>query len=106
MALLVAAPHPLASQVVPVDRIDPDASPRPSLEARRATSPIALDGNLDEAAWSLADSTRGVFYQSIPNQGVPSAERTVVRVLYDQERLYIGATMYDSRPEALVSATA
>ena len=104
MALLVAAPHPLASQVAPVDRIDPDTSPRPSLEARRATSPIELDGILDEAAWGLADSTRGVFYQSVPAQGVPSSERTVVRVLYDQERFYVGATMYDSRPEALVSA--
>ncbi len=104
MALLVAAPHPLASQVAPVDRIDPDTSPRPSLEARRATSPIELDGILDEAAWGLADSTRGVFYQSVPVQGVPSSERTVVRVLYDQERFYVGATMYDSRPEALVSA--
>ncbi|MDE2803771.1 MAG: DUF5916 domain-containing protein [Gemmatimonadota bacterium] len=104
VALLAAAPHPLASQVVPVDRIDPDASPRPSLEARRATSPITLDGNLDDRAWALADSTRGVFYQSIPNQGLPSSERTVVRVLYDEERLYVGATMYDSRPEALVSA--
>ena len=104
VALLAAAPHPLASQVVPVDRIDPDASPRPSLEARRATSPITLDGNLDDPAWALADSTRGVFYQSIPNQGLPSSERTVVRVLYDRERLYVGATMYDSRPEALVSA--
>jgi len=100
----VAAPHPLASQVAPVDRIDPDTSPRPSLEARRATSPIELDGILDEAAWGLADSTRGVFYQSVPVQGVPSSERTVVRVLYDQERFYVGATMYDSRPEALVSA--
>ncbi len=104
VALLVAAPHPLASQVAPVDRIDPDTSPRPSLEARRATSPIELDGVLDEAAWGLADSTRGVFYQSVPAQGVPSSERTVVRVLYDQERFYVGATMYDSRPEALVSA--
>ena len=100
----MAAPHPLASQVAPVDRIDPDTSPRPSLEARRATSPIELDGILDEAAWGLADSTRGVFYQSVPAQGVPSSERTVVRVLYDQERFYVGATMYDSRPEALVSA--
>ena len=104
MALLVAAPHSLASQVAPVDRIDPDTSPRPSLEARRATSPIELDGILDEAAWGLADSTRGVFYQSVPVQGVPASERTVVRVLYDQERFYVGATMYDSRPEALVSA--
>ena len=46
----------------------------------------------------------GVFYQSIPAQGIPSRERTVVRVLYDAEYLYIGAVMYDSDPEALVSA--
>ena len=66
--------------------------------------PITLDGTLDDEAWTLADSTRDVFYQSIPNQGMPSAERTVVRVLYDDVRLYIGAIMYDSNPGALVSA--
>ena len=66
--------------------------------------PITLDGTLDDEAWALADSTRDVFYQSIPNQGMPSAERTVVRVLYDDVRLYIGAIMYDSNPGALVSA--
>ena len=66
--------------------------------------PITLDGTLDDEAWALADSTRDVFYQSIPNQGMPSAERTVVRVLYDDERLYVGAIMYDSNPGALVSA--
>ncbi len=78
--------------------------PRPSLEARRATSAITLDGRLSDDAWTLADSTRGFFYESIPNQGTLSAERTVVRVLYDDRHLYIGATMYDSRADALVSA--
>ncbi|MYJ68247.1 MAG: carbohydrate binding family 9 domain-containing protein, partial [Gemmatimonadetes bacterium] len=78
--------------------------PRPTLEARRATGPITLDGTLNELAWSLADSTRGTFYQSIPDQGAPATERTVVRVLYDDERLYVGAVMYDSRPDLLVSA--
>ena len=78
--------------------------PRPALEARRTTLPVALDGVLDDAAWALADSTDGVFYTSIPVQGLPSTERTVVRVLYDDERLYIGAKMYDRRPESLVAA--
>ena len=78
--------------------------PRPSLEARRATSAIALDGSLTDDAWTLADSTRGFFYESIPNQGTLSAERTVVRVLYDDRYLYVGATMYDSQADALVSA--
>ena len=103
-AAAVAAPLPLASQAVAAGQIDPETSPRPSLQARRANAAITLDGNLNEAVWALADSTRSVFYQSIPAQGVPSAERTVVRVLYDDERFYIGATMYDSQPNALVSA--
>ncbi len=104
-ALLPAwAPLSLAGQLSAPARVDPDTVPRPTLEARRATLPIVLDGNLDDAAWSLADSTRGVFRQSIPDQGMPSAERTVVRVLYDESHLYIGAALYDSHPELLVSA--
>ena len=94
----------LSAQSRAATRIDPDTMPRPTLEARRAAGPITLDGTLDEAAWALADSTRGTFYQSIPDQGAPATERTVVRVLYDDERLYVGAVMYDSRPDLLVSA--
>ena len=97
-------PPTLSAQSRPAARIDPDTMPRPSLEARRAAGPITLDGTLDEAAWAQADSTRGAFYQSIPDQGASSSERTVVRVLYDDDRLYLGAIMYDSRPELLVSA--
>ncbi|MYD12849.1 MAG: carbohydrate binding family 9 domain-containing protein [Gemmatimonadetes bacterium] len=102
---LAALPTPdLTAQARPATRIDPDTMPRPTLEARRAAGPITLDGTLNELAWSLADSTRGTFYQSIPDQGAPATERTVVRVLYDDERLYVGAVMYDSRPDLLVSA--
>ena len=107
LALALAAPlFPLAlsAQSRSAARIDPDTMPRPSLEARRAAGPITLDGTLGEESWVLADSTRGPFYQSIPDQGSPASERTVVRVLYDDEHLYIGAVMYDSRPELLVSA--
>ena len=103
-AAALTTPLPLPAQAAISARVDPDTMPRPTLEARRATGPITLDGVLDEADWALADSTRDIFYQSIPNQGAPASERTVVRVLYDDDRLYIGATMYDSRPGALVSA--
>ena len=104
LAAVLLSPAPASAQLAPNGRIDPDTAPRPSLEARRASSPIALDGDLSDEAWAFADTTRGVFYQSIPSQGTPSAERTVVRVLYDDEHLYVGAMMYDSQAEALVSA--
>lgn len=94
----------LQDRVVAAGRVDPDTMPRPSMEARRTSAPPVLDGVLDDPAWALADSSAGVFYQSVPEQGVPSSERTVVRVLYDDERLYVGAVMYDRRPDALVAA--
>ena len=70
-AFFALAAPPASAQLSPNGRIDPDTVPRPSLEARRANSPVTLDGVLDDKAWVLADSTRGVFYQSIPSQGMP-----------------------------------
>ena len=102
-ALLLSLP--LSAQQPPrPNQTDPLTAPRPSLEARFASGSIELDGTLDDAAWAQADSTDGVFYQSIPNQGHQSVERTVVRVLYDDQNLYVGAIMYDRDPSKLVAA--
>ncbi|MGI9627101.1 MAG: DUF5916 domain-containing protein [Longimicrobiales bacterium] len=96
---------PLSGQLeVRPAQTDPLTAPRPTLEARRASGPIQLDGVLDDEAWSQADSTDGVFYQTIPSQGIQSRERTVVRVLYDDEKLYVGALLHDRDPTALVAA--
>lgn len=83
---------------------DPLALPRPTLAAHHTSDPIVLDGLLDEAAWAAADSTDGVFWATIPRQGVHSRERTVVRILFDDATLYIGAVLYDASPDQLVSA--
>jgi len=82
--------------------VDPTLIPRPSLRAVRVNDPIRVDGLLDEAAWSGADSTTTDFIQVQPSPGYPASERTVVRVLYDADRLYIGATMYEAEPEKLI----
>ncbi len=108
MAAAAALAFLLPAQSARAQRSDPATDPgqasRPSLAARRAAAPVVLDGLLDDQDWALADSTDGLFHQSIPRQGAPSSERTVVRVLYDDEHLYVGAVMYDRHPEALVSA--
>ena len=84
--------------------VDPLSLPRPSLRATRISSKIHIDGLLDEPAWQRADSTDGTFWQVIPRQGVPSSERTVVKILYDDKNLYIGAILYDPEPDRLVAA--
>ena len=54
-----------------------------------------MDGKLDEAAWaSAAPITQ--FTQFNPDEGQAPTQRTEVRILYDDNALYIGATMYDT----------
>jgi len=111
-ALVVVAPE-LSAQERPGDTgpagdttasrpIDPEAAPRPTLAAVRAASPITVDGILDEAAWSDAVAATD-FVQSTPGTGLPATEATEVRILYDDETLYIGAMMYDSDPSGIIA---
>lgn len=61
----------------------------------RTTRVIALDGRLNEAEWALADSITD-FRQRDPNEGAPSTERTVVRVLATPVGMAVGWWCYDS----------
>ena len=74
---------------------EPDSATRPHLTARRATGPISLDGRLDEADWGRAP--RASHFVQVRPDYVPSTRfPTEVRVLYDDENLYIGAFNRDS----------
>jgi hypothetical protein len=90
---------PAISQVTPSDSasmglIDPDLAPRPSASATRATGPVSIDGVLDDATWSAA-AVISEFWQQKPFTGAPATERTEVRILYDDQNLYIGAELHD-----------
>jgi hypothetical protein len=83
----------------------PEAADRtapPSVSARRASGPITVDGRLDEPTWSAAD-TLGGLRQREPLEGEPASEATVVRVLYDDENLYLGILAHDSSLDDIVA---
>ena len=63
---------------------------------------ISVDGKLDEAQWALAPVINQ-FKQRDPHQGAEPTERTEVRVIYDDQALYIGARMFDSAPDSIVA---
>lgn len=71
----------------------------PAVRATERTSPIAIDGRLDEAAWRAATPVTE-FTQVDPDEGRPASERTEVRFLFDGSALYVGARMYDSKGRA------
>ncbi|MEQ9401253.1 MAG: DUF5916 domain-containing protein [Longimicrobiales bacterium] len=105
--LAFAAPAPLAAQNqerpeprTATTAIDVEAAPRPEVRATRAAGPIEVDGVLDEASWAAAPVIDR-FTQSRPDRGMPLTEATEVRILYDDETLYVGVEMWDRSPDRL-----
>ena len=74
------------------------------LDATYTKEPVKIDGKLTEAQWhlsSIADS----FKQIEPMQGTATKFPTIVRVLYDDKNLYVGAICNDSSGKKGVRAT-
>lgn len=89
--------------------IDPDSlkikNDDVKIYAKRITSPIYLDGKLIEPAWQQIEGFED-FIQLEPIEGVQPTERTVVKVAYDDDALYIGARMFDSSPDSIIARLA
>ncbi len=68
--------------------------------AAERTSPVRIDGGLDDAAWRAAVPVAG-FVQAEPVEGAPVDQPTEVRILFDEEAVYIGARMYDASPATI-----
>ncbi len=71
-----------------------------SADAARTSAPIVLDGRLDEAAWRHATPIDR-FYETYPGYLTPAPERTEVRLLYDNDNLYVGLRMRLKHPSRL-----
>ncbi|QKJ62580.1 DUF5916 domain-containing protein [Flavobacterium sp. M31R6] len=78
-------------------------SQKKSLQTKFITEKISLDGKLDEAIWqSVPIATDFVMFQPDNGKAIPENKRTEVRVLYDNEAIYIGALMYDDEPSKIL----
>lgn len=87
--LVGVAAAPARGQAAPSD------AGRPRLHALRVTTPVSLDGRLEEAAWAAAPAAGG-FRQIEPEPGAATRYETIVRVVYDAENLYLGVFCRDS----------
>jgi hypothetical protein len=73
------------------------------LLAKSATEKIVIDGKFNEEIWKTAPvATDFIMFQ--PDNGKPISEdkKTEVRVLYDNEAIYISAIMYDNQPQKIL----
>ncbi len=69
--------------------------------ATRAEVGPTIDGRLDEAVWDMGQPLSG-FVQHEPVEGAPATEATEVKILFDDEALYVGAWMYDREPNRII----
>ncbi|MCX6274468.1 MAG: DUF5916 domain-containing protein [Bacteroidetes bacterium] len=67
----------------------------------RITETIKLDGKLDEQSWQQAQ-VENDFMQEDPAAGAAPSEKTEVKIIYDDEFLFLGLRAFDSEPQKLV----
>lgn len=85
----------------PKKSTDKSAGPEKRVsKASRILEAPKVDGRLDDQAWKEAIPLTN-FTEFEPNNGTPASEKTEVRILYDNVAVYIGAKMYDSKPEEI-----
>jgi len=73
-------------------------------ERLREGEVITLDGRLDEPFWQRAVPATDFIMQEPIVGGMPT-ERTEVRIMFDEENLYMGVTAFDSEPDRLLGNT-
>src|SRR5258708_38710447 len=59
-----------------------------------------IDGDLSDPVWAKA-AILDDFRQMEPNPGQPATERTVLRILYDENNIYFGVYLYDDEPDKI-----
>jgi hypothetical protein len=77
------------------------AQEKPSLEAIRTDEPIKIDGLIDEAAWATAPVGND-FTNLQPVPWIKPAQKTDIRVVYNDRGFYVGAMLYDASPDSIL----
>ena len=73
----------------------------PPVVAVRLSEAISVDGQLNEPVWQNGNAITE-FKQRDPHEGGTPSQKTEVRLVYDDDALYVGARCYDTAPESLL----
>jgi len=98
-----ATASPSAGPAAASAYVNPELAPRPTMHPTKVTRAPKIDAVLNEAEWATAEVLTD-FRQQLPNTGMPATFKTVVRVLYDDDHLYVAAENFDPEPSRAISA--
>jgi hypothetical protein len=86
-----------AAQTQPSPQPSASRPERKTFAMTPATSPIIVDGELNEAAWVNA-TVIPLIYEWQPGDNVPASIETICLVTFDNERLYVAFRAKDPNP--------
>ncbi len=71
--------------------------------AKRISGSISIDGKLDEKEWENVPVAKD-FINFSPDSGMPEDpnKKTEVKIIYDNDAIYVGATMFDDKPQDIM----
>ena len=65
-----------------------------TIEIRRTSQPIKIDGIIEESAWQASDSAYN-FTQNFPTDSLPAQAQTIAKILYDDANIYVLGVMHN-----------
>ncbi len=75
---------------------------RKILQVKRTGDIPIIDGLLNDKAWQIA-TVASNFVQVDPYNGAPASQKSEIKFIYDNEAIYIGAMLYDTAPDSIMS---
>src|SRR5688572_25212729 len=71
-------------------------------ETKKTVIVPEIDGVLNDSAWQGVAATAD-FVQTLPVEGAAPTEKTEVKIIYDDNALYVAVMLYDSEPDKILS---
>jgi len=73
------------------------------IRAKKTTTKITLDGNLEETIWSEAPAAKN-FYLNFPYDSSFATQQTEVKISFDNDFIYIGAVCFQNKKDYVVTS--
>ncbi len=86
---------------IPFSLFAQNANDNFSYRATRVETPPVIDGVLNDDCWENVGEWSGTFTQQIPKEGQPETEKTYLKILYDNNNVYVAFRALDSEPDKI-----
>ena len=79
-----------------------DAAGHVPVRAVRISTPIVVDGRLDDPIYQTVPAI-DKFIQQLPDEGAAPTEQTEIWIFFDDENIYLSARCWDSQPDRMIA---